>query len=164
MNLGLIINPTAGGGSALAAGEQAQKVFEQAGFGVLDLSGSSLIEAKANARAAILKNQIDCLVVVGGDGIMHLGVNLCAGTNLPLGLIASGTGNDAARTYLDGRGGDATMRITGSGADAMAAAPNDGTYRGARGLDPARCRTRAGRLRVRPRAAGPEGLRGALAG
>ena len=98
MNLGLIINPTAGGGSALAAGEQAQKVFEQAGLEVLDLSGSSLIEAKANAQAAILKNQIDCLVVVGGDGIMHLGVNLCAGTNLPLGLIASGTGNDAART------------------------------------------------------------------
>ena len=38
---------------------------------------------------------------------------------------------------IKGRGGDATMRITGSGADAMAAAPNDGTYRGARGLDPA---------------------------
>lgn len=38
---------------------------------------------------------------------------------------------------IKGKGGDATMRITGTGADAMAAAPNDGTYRGARGLDPA---------------------------
>lgn len=98
MNLGLIINPAAGGGSALTAGGQARQVFEQAGISVLDLSADSAVEAKAKAQDAILKNQIDCLVVVGGDGILHLGVNLCAGTNLPLGLIASGTGNDAART------------------------------------------------------------------
>ena len=39
----------------------------------------------------------------------HLGVNLCAGTDLPMGLIACGTGNDAARTLglpvVDGAAG-----------------------------------------------------------
>jgi diacylglycerol kinase (ATP) len=38
------------------------------------------------------------LVVVGGDGMSHLGVGLVAGTGVRLGIIASGTGNDTART------------------------------------------------------------------
>jgi microcin C transport system permease protein len=38
---------------------------------------------------------------------------------------------------IKGRGGDATMRVTGTGAETMAAAPTEGMYRGARGLDPA---------------------------
>lgn len=37
---------------------------------------------------------------------------------------------------IKGRGGDATMRMTGSGAETMTAAPTEGPYRGARGLDP----------------------------
>jgi diacylglycerol kinase (ATP) len=35
--------------------------------------------------------------VVGGDGMVNLGVNLVAGTGVPLGLIPAGTGNDMAR-------------------------------------------------------------------
>ena len=38
---------------------------------------------------------------------------------------------------IKGRGGDVTGRMTGTGAASMAATPSDGTYRGARGLDPA---------------------------
>jgi len=38
---------------------------------------------------------------------------------------------------IRGRGGDATSRITDTGAGAMAAMPSDSPYRGARGLDPA---------------------------
>ena len=36
-------------------------------------------------------------MVAGGDGMVHLGANLCAGTGVPLGIIAAGTGNDIAR-------------------------------------------------------------------
>lgn len=39
----------------------------------------------------------DGLVVVGGDGMVSLGVNLLAGTGVPLGIVAAGTGNDLAR-------------------------------------------------------------------
>ncbi len=38
---------------------------------------------------------------------------------------------------IKGKGGDATMRMTGTGAESMSAAPQEGAYRGARGLDPA---------------------------
>jgi diacylglycerol kinase (ATP) len=37
-------------------------------------------------------------MVVGGDGMVHLGVNACAKSNIPLAIIAAGTGNDAAST------------------------------------------------------------------
>jgi diacylglycerol kinase (ATP) len=36
------------------------------------------------------------MVFVGGDGMAHLGTNLCAGKNIPMALIPAGTGNDAA--------------------------------------------------------------------
>ncbi len=38
--------------------------------------------------------------MVGGDGMVHLGVQAVAGTGTPLGIIPAGTGNDVAR-YFD---------------------------------------------------------------
>ncbi|SDY46325.1 diacylglycerol kinase (ATP) [Amycolatopsis xylanica] len=40
---------------------------------------------------------LDVLVVLGGDGAAHQGVQFCAGTDVALGLVPSGTGNDFAR-------------------------------------------------------------------
>ncbi len=39
----------------------------------------------------------DALVVVGGDGMVHLALQALAGTDLPLGVIPAGSGNDFAR-------------------------------------------------------------------
>ncbi|WP_448810358.1 diacylglycerol/lipid kinase family protein [Agromyces bauzanensis] len=39
----------------------------------------------------------DGLIVVGGDGMVSLAVNLVAGTGVPFGVVATGTGNDFAR-------------------------------------------------------------------
>jgi diacylglycerol kinase (ATP) len=65
---------------------------------VLNLSGKTIEEANANARHAINDGLIGGLVVVGGDGIAHLGVNIACDTGISLGLIAAGTGNDLARS------------------------------------------------------------------
>jgi diacylglycerol kinase (ATP) len=40
---------------------------------------------------------VDGLVVVGGDGMASLAVNIVAGTGVPFGVVAAGTGNDLAR-------------------------------------------------------------------
>lgn len=37
------------------------------------------------------------LVMMGGDGMAHLGVNACAGSSVRLGIIPAGTGDDFAR-------------------------------------------------------------------
>lgn len=50
------------------------------------------------AREAV-QRQVDALVVCGGDGITHMGLQAAAGTEVPLGVIPAGTGNDTAR-YL----------------------------------------------------------------
>ena len=107
--IGLIINPTSGKGNGKVHGELAKKTFIEAGMDVLDLSAESFEAARVKAEAAIKAGKLDALVVAGGDGMAHLGVNLCAGTDLPMGLIACGTGNDAARTLglpvVDGAAG-----------------------------------------------------------
>ena len=98
MRLGVIVNPTAGRGAGKAEGAKAIELFTAAGIEVVDLTGADMNEANANARHAINDSQVDGIVVVGGDGIAHLGVNLCAGTDLPLGMNGAGTGNDLARS------------------------------------------------------------------
>jgi diacylglycerol kinase (ATP) len=50
----------------------------------------------ALARDAV-RDGVDRLVVVGGDGMVHLGVQAVAGTDTPLGIVPAGTGDDTAR-------------------------------------------------------------------
>lgn len=94
--LGVIINPSAGNGAGRIQGEQAIVELQRESE-VLDLTGNSMAQSATNAKQAIHDQLLDGLVVVGGDGMVHLGVNLCAETGIPLGIIAAGTGNDAAR-------------------------------------------------------------------
>lgn len=42
---------------------------------------------------------LDLLVVVGGDGSAHQGVQFCADTGTALAVVPAGTGNDLARTF-----------------------------------------------------------------
>ena len=49
-------------------------------------------------------------MVVGGDGVVHLGVNVAAHVGAPLGIVASGSGNDFARAVgVAGLGVDAAV-------------------------------------------------------
>lgn len=96
MRIGLVVNPVAGGDRGAQVGAEVISLLSQSGHSVVNLSGSNLIEARAHADQAIGANSIDALVVVGGDGIAHLGTNLCAEKKIPLAIIPAGTGNDAA--------------------------------------------------------------------
>lgn len=96
--IGVIVNPTAGKNSGARLGRTAIVTLRQSGHSVLDLSAADASGALASGRAAINAGMIDSLFVVGGDGMAHLGANVCAGTDIPLGIVAVGTGNDVART------------------------------------------------------------------
>jgi diacylglycerol kinase (ATP) len=126
-HLGLVVNPTAGKGRGTQAGRHAHELLRARGHTVEDLSASTLARATDRARAAAVRG-LDALVVVGGDGMVHLGVNVVAGTGLPLGIVAAGTGNDIARSLALPRGDVA----------ASVAAVERGLADGPRGVDAAR--------------------------
>lgn len=95
--LGLIVNPTSGKNTGARIGTEALTLLRAAGADILDLSAADARSALEQGRAAIAAGEVDRLVVAGGDGMVHLGADLCAGTGVPLGIIAAGTGNDIAR-------------------------------------------------------------------
>ena len=94
--IALVSNPTAGKGRGMRAGAAVAQLLADRGHQVTDLTSETAAEALDRSRAAVAAGT-DALVVVGGDGMVHLGVNACAGTDVPLGIVAAGTGNDVAR-------------------------------------------------------------------
>lgn len=95
--LGVVINPTSGHGRGRARGAAVLELLRARGHAVTDLTGADMHRATRRARQAVVDG-LDALVVVGGDGMAHLGVNIVAGTDLPLGVVPAGSGNDVART------------------------------------------------------------------
>jgi diacylglycerol kinase (ATP) len=94
--VGLVLNPTSGKGRGAKVHRRVMDGLTAAGLDPVDLSGEDLEVATSRARAGLAQG-IDALIVVGGDGMVHLGANVVAGTGVPLGIVAVGTGNDVAR-------------------------------------------------------------------
>jgi diacylglycerol kinase (ATP) len=98
-DIALLTNPTAGKGRGGKARAAVVERLRGAGLSVRDLSGRDAEEALDLARTAVQQG-VEALVVLGGDGMVHLGVQAVAETGTPLGIIPAGTGNDVAR-YFD---------------------------------------------------------------
>lgn len=94
--IALLTNPTAGKGWRSAA--IALPRLQEAGFRVRQLAGRDGDEARDLAARAVADG-LETLVVCGGDGMVHLAVQVLANTPTALGIIPGGTGNDVAR-YL----------------------------------------------------------------
>ncbi|WP_329957567.1 diacylglycerol/lipid kinase family protein [Nocardioides anomalus] len=97
--IALLTNPTSGKGRGGQARAAVLDRLRRGGLVVRDLSGRDADESLDLARAA-LQDGAEALVVLGGDGMVHLGVQAVAGTGTPLGIVPAGTGNDVAR-YFD---------------------------------------------------------------
>lgn len=90
------MNPAAGQGRGKAGAADAAKALRDQGLFVREIQGSSAQESQELATQ-LVEEGIDALVVAGGDGTIHLGLQAVAGTNVPLGVIPLGTGDDNAR-------------------------------------------------------------------
>ena len=97
--IALITNPTSGRGKGARARDLAVTRLRDAGLVVRNLAGRDADEALDLARQCV-RDGIGALVVCGGDGMVHLGVQAVAGSATPLGIVPAGTGNDVAR-YFD---------------------------------------------------------------
>ena len=96
LRLVVAINPSASFGKSRDVGPGVVRALRALGHEVTSLQEPDFEQLMAVARTAVA-GKPDAFVVVGGDGMVHLGVNLLAGTTVPLAVIPTGTGNDMAR-------------------------------------------------------------------
>ncbi|MDQ4006619.1 MAG: sphingosine kinase [Actinomycetota bacterium] len=94
--LALLVNPSAGRGRGARAGRAAAATLRDRGHRVRELVGRDGDEA-ADLAAAALEDHPAGLVVVGGDGMVHLALQVLGESAVPLGVVPAGTGNDVAR-------------------------------------------------------------------
>jgi diacylglycerol kinase (ATP) len=90
------INPSASFGKRKAVGPALVSTLRGLGHTVTALTEPTFAQLVDAGRAAVATKP-DALIVVGGDGMVSLGVNLVAKSKVPLGIVPSGTGNDMAR-------------------------------------------------------------------
>jgi diacylglycerol kinase (ATP) len=97
-SIALVVNPSSGKGRAQRLLPEVAGLFRDAGRQLEILLSRDVDEARTMAVQA-LDAGVGTLVVMGGDGMVHLGINVVA--DRPgvsnLGLIPAGTGNDLCR-------------------------------------------------------------------
>jgi diacylglycerol kinase (ATP) len=94
----VLTNPVSGHGNAAHAAERAVAQLQRRGVDVVEIVGTDADHARRLLREA-LDRGTDTLAVVGGDGVISVALQEIARTDVPLGIIPAGTGNDHAREY-----------------------------------------------------------------
>ena len=93
-----LTNPQSGHGAAVTASQLAIARLQHRGVEVIEIVGENAEDARYLVAAAIEKGT-DAVVVTGGDGVISNALQVLAGTDVPLGIIPAGTGNDHAREF-----------------------------------------------------------------
>jgi len=92
----VLTNPAAGKRRGGRVRDHACDRLEQAGWRVRHVAGRDADEALELAHKAVAEGP-DALLACGGDGLVNLALQAVAGTDVPLGVLPAGTGNDVAR-------------------------------------------------------------------
>lgn len=92
----VLTNPTAGAGRADRVAAAAVDQLRRRGLPVAVIWGRNALHAAELAQASVERSDA-ALVVVGGDGMVHLAAQVLTGTSMPLGVVPAGSGNDVAR-------------------------------------------------------------------
>jgi diacylglycerol kinase (ATP) len=93
----LLLNPTSGKGRAAQSAPVAVARLQDRGIEVVQVVGHDAEDARARVRAAIEAAPTAGVVACGGDGTVHLCLQEVAGTEVGLGIVPAGTGNDSAK-------------------------------------------------------------------
>lgn len=93
-----LTNPLSGHGAAVKAAHGAIARLKHRGVDVVEIVGGDAHDARHLLAAAVAKGT-DAVMVTGGDGVVSNALQVLAGTDIPLGIIPAGTGNDHAREF-----------------------------------------------------------------
>ena len=92
----LATNPTSGRGSGARISQLVSNYLNDRGIKYRLVTGANAILFQENLRSEA--NVATGIIAVGGDGLMHMSIQVAAQRNLPMVCIPAGTGNDFVRT------------------------------------------------------------------
>jgi len=95
----LVINPVSGHGKGTTIGTYVAGFLNQHKKSFTIVTGNSSIAMGDHLRTFLEKNP-DCegIIAVGGDGLMHIVLQIAVPYQIPFTIIPAGTGNDFVRT------------------------------------------------------------------
>jgi len=93
-----LTNPASGHGAAIHAAQLAIARLHQRGVQVVEIIGDDAEDARRLVGAA-LENGADAVMVTGGDGVFSNALQVLARSDIPVGIVPAGTGNDHAREF-----------------------------------------------------------------
>jgi diacylglycerol kinase (ATP) len=95
----LVINPVSGQGKGTTVGTYVAGYLNQKKTPFTIITGNSATALSDHLRVFIDKNpQCEGVIAVGGDGLMHIIIQLVVPSQIPFTIIPAGTGNDFVRT------------------------------------------------------------------
>jgi len=92
----ILVNPNAGRGRARSVARLAHEILRRKGIHIAIEESRDAPHLLALARQAVAEKP-DAIVSLGGDGTQHYVLNGVARSDIPLGLIPCGSGNDFAK-------------------------------------------------------------------
>ena len=91
----LAINPTSGRGRGATVGQQVANFLSERKIQYRIVTGANALQFQENLRRESTTGS--GVIAVGGDGLLHMAIQVAANANLPLVTIPAGTGNDFVR-------------------------------------------------------------------
>jgi diacylglycerol kinase (ATP) len=95
----LVINPVSGQGKGAVVGKYVAGFLNRKSVPYTIVTGNSSV-ALSNHLKFFLDSSIHCdgVIAVGGDGLLHIVLQKVIPANIPIAIIAAGTGNDFVRS------------------------------------------------------------------
>ena len=96
---GVVINPVSGSGKGAILGTKAAGFFAEKRLPYQIITSTSVDKLRVNLVEFLDSNagSIDGVIAVGGDGLVHLVLQMVVPRNIPFSAIPAGTGNDFVR-------------------------------------------------------------------
>ena len=91
----LAINPTSGRGRGNRVGQEVSNFLAERKINYQVITGANALQLQENLRREVSNSE--GIIAVGGDGLMHMCIQIAAMSKLPLVSIPAGTGNDFVR-------------------------------------------------------------------
>jgi diacylglycerol kinase (ATP) len=95
----LVINPVSGQGQGSIIGTYVAGYLNQKSIKFTIVTGNSSVALSDHLKTFIVKNpQCKGVIAVGGDGLLHIVLQVVVPAQIPFTVIPAGTGNDFVRT------------------------------------------------------------------